>query len=130
MALAATDRTTVHTTPAPEKMTHELVQSGECITRMRVRVNAFHAHHDSLNRAAQGIRTIGDRLDSILHVAVARHGWSSENRLAASALEATRQQLRMVLEADHTLPLEKERTCLNHALARASEALDLLSLKR
>jgi hypothetical protein len=130
MAIAATDRTTAHTTPAPEKMTPELIQIRECIKRMQVRVNAFHAHHDSLHRAAQGIRTIGDRLDSILGIAVARHGWSSDTRLAASALEATQQQLRMVLDADRTLPVEKERACLNHALARASEALEILHLER
>ena len=126
MAIAATDRTTAHLTPAPEKMTHEILQTRECIERMRMRVNAFHAHPASLTRAAQGIKTIEDRLEPILHSAVAQRGWSLENRLAASALEATQQQLRMVLETGGTLPIEKQRACLNHALARATEALDLL----
>jgi hypothetical protein len=126
MVIAETGQTTTRATPA----THQLLRTRECIERMRVRVNAFHAHQDSLNRAALGISTIGDRLAPLVDIDVARHGWTRENGLAASALEATRQQLRLVLEADCTLPIDKQRACLNHALARATEAADLLSLER
>jgi hypothetical protein len=130
MALAVTDQATAYTAPEPASTLQELRQARESIERMRVRVNALHAHHDSLDRAARGIRTIHDRLQPVLQLDVAEHGWSPEHRLVESALEATRQQLRFVLEVDHALPIEKQRTCLNHALARAAEAMELLDRER
>jgi len=125
MAFALTDGVTAHTAPTLERTAHDLAQIRESIERMRVRVNAFHAHHGSLQRAAQGISTIHTHLESILQMHVAQHGWSSETHLAASALEATQQQLRLVLESDRAVPIEKQRACLNHALLRAAEALIL-----
>lgn len=126
MAIAVTVRATGHTTPALDGTGEELSHIRESIERMRVRVNASHAQHESLHRAALGIRTIHSRLEAVLQIHVAQHSVSPDNRLAASALQATQQHLRFVLESDHTVPIEEQRAYLNHVLARITEALQLL----
>jgi hypothetical protein len=96
------------------------------IERLRVRVEATHAHHQSLHRAAQGIATLHGWLTTMLQADVGRGGWTPESRLADSALGAMRQQLDAVLETGHDLPVEEQRLCLGHALCRATDALVLL----
>jgi uncharacterized protein YhaN len=111
------------TTATAETLIPELQRA---IASMRVRVNARHAHADSLDRAALGIRSVHQRVSSLLDEVVAHLGWTGERRLAQSALEAMDQQLRQVLPRDGAVPLEKQRACLNHALFRAEDALILL----
>jgi hypothetical protein len=93
---------------------------------MTVRVNASHAHRNSLDRAAQGLRSIHGRLMLVLEERVTRSGWTAENRLARSALEAMDEQLRLALTGDGALPVEEQRDHLRHALFRAGDALVLL----
>jgi hypothetical protein len=104
----------------------KLTELQESVERMRRRVRAAHAHVRALERTAEGVRWIHGQLASILQLRVARTGWTAENRLAGSALEAMEHQLHMVSPSEYTVPVEKLRLSLDHALFRADDALVLL----
>lgn len=123
MAIQTTEQMTVRGTNDVALHTEQMETA---IERLRLRVHATHAHHQSLSRAAQGVATLHGWLNSMLQADVARGGWTPENRLAESALGAMRQQLDAVLEAGRDLPSEKQRLCLDHALCRATDTLVLL----
>lgn len=96
------------------------------IERLRVRILARQASPQSLGRAALGVGTIRNRLVHLMEESVARRGWTAENVLARSAIEAMDQQLDQVLQAGRLPPREKCRDCLDHALTRALDAATLL----
>lgn len=96
---------------------------------MRVRIDARHAHLESLHRAALGIQSVHARLAAVLENRVARAGRSPEDHLAFAALQAMQQQLDMILQDGDTPPIEKQRVCLDHALCRATDILVLLNNK-
>jgi hypothetical protein len=93
------------------------------VERMRTRVRSTRAHEAALRRAGDGIGWVHTQLTSILDMRVARAGWTAENRLAQSALEAMDHQLRV---AGSSAPLERLRLSLDHALFRADDAIVLL----
>jgi hypothetical protein len=96
------------------------------IERMRRRVHATIVHEPALERTAEGVRWIHAQLASLLRRRVAQLGWSEDNRLAQSALDAMDEQLRAVGPEAGRVPVEKLRLSLDHALFRATDALVLM----
>ena len=115
-----------HTPTAHSRNGLQAEEIRQGIERLRVRVQARQASPQSLGRAALGVETIRNRLVLLMGESVNRHGWTAENRLARSAVEAMDQQLDQVLQAGHLPPKEKCRDCLDHALTRALDAATLL----
>lgn len=126
MSVATQSQDTVDYAGAAKDMTAQLAREHEAIERMRVRVHASHAHQQSLKRAALGIQSIHARLMPLLESRAAREGWTPENELAASALGAMQRQLDLIGQDGATPSLEHQRTCLDHALYRATDVLVLL----
>lgn len=105
-------------------LTWEEIQAA--LHRMSVRVNASHAHGNSLGRAAEGIKTINGQLSSILNARVARLGDTAETNLASSTIQAMRQQVDAALSSNPDMPVEVRREYLQHALSFGHQMLALL----
>ncbi len=96
------------------------------IDRMTIRVNAFHAHRESLNRAALGLRWIHEQLILTDKQQAERRRWTPERLLVGLLLRDMSDQIDEVLAPDCAFSIDEQRSCLQSAVARAVEALVLL----
>jgi hypothetical protein len=97
------------------------------LERMSVRINAATAHRNSLNRAAQGVRTISIALGLLLNRRVADVGRTAATHLAGAAIEAMREEVDAVLAADGVISVAIQRARLRRAVWRGRHAFLLLA---
>jgi hypothetical protein len=94
---------------------------------MSVRINARTAHRHSLNRAAQGVRTISAALGLLLNRRTLECGHTPATYLTAAAIEAMRAEVDAVLAHDGSISVEIQRQYLQCAVWQGRNALFLLS---
>jgi hypothetical protein len=99
----------------------------EALERMSVRINAQTAHRHSLNRAAQGVRTISAGLGLLFSRRIAECGHSPATYLTAAAVEDMRAEAEAALAGDDAISLETQRKHLRCAVWQGRNALFLLA---